>query len=126
MLKNKKFQLIISLLIAIALWLYVVGEVDPTITADVNHIQVEMTGEDTLEELGMEATLEKPKVIDIVISGPRSDVNEAKSGEIRAIVDVSNCEYGDNEENIRIQFPDDVKRVSVINMSSEKAEFTVE
>lgn len=126
MLRNKKFQLIISLLIAIALWLYVVGEVDPTITADVNNIQVEMTGEDTLEELGMEATLGKPKAIDIVISGPRSDVNEAKNGEVRAIVDVSNCEYGENEEDIRIQFPDGIKRVSVINMSSEKAEFTVE
>ena len=34
MLRNKKFQLVLSLLIAIALWLYVVGDINPTITAD--------------------------------------------------------------------------------------------
>ena len=30
MLKNKKFQAILSLLIAIGLWVYVMGTVDPT------------------------------------------------------------------------------------------------
>lgn len=126
MLRNKKFQLILSLLIAIALWLYVVGDINPTITADVNNVKVEMTGQDTLEELGMEATLDGPKVINIVISGSRSDVNEAKRSEIRAVVDVSNCEYGENEEDIRIVFPDDIKGVNVASMSQDRAAFTVE
>jgi len=126
MLRNKKFQLIISLLIAIACWLYVVGDINPTITAEVHNIPVEMTGEDTLEDLGMEATLDEPRVVDVTISGPRSDVNEAKGSEIKAVVDVSNCEYGENEESIKIVFPDEIKGVSVDGMYPNQAKFTVE
>jgi len=126
MLRNKKFQLIISVLIAIALWLYVVGEVDPTITATINDIKVEKVGEDELEELGLKSKLTGPKTVNIVITGSRSEINEAKKSEIRAVVDVSNCEYGENEEDVRIIFPDDIKGVSVDDMSSEVATFEVE
>ena len=126
MLRNKKFQLILSLLIAIALWLYVVGDINPTITADVYDIKVETTGDDTLEELGMEATLDSPRAVNIVISGTRSDVNEAKGSDIKAVVDVSNCEYGENEEPIKIVFPEDIRGITVVSQSVEDAKFTVE
>lgn len=126
MLRNKKFQLIISLLIAIALWLYVVGDINPSISADISDIQVEMTGEDTLEEMGMEATLNEPQRINITINGPRSDVNEAKASDIKAVVDVSNCEYGENTEPIKIVFPDDIRGITVVSLSKEEASFTVE
>lgn len=126
MLRNKKFQLILSLLIAIALWLYVVGDINPNITADIYDIEVEMTGLDTLEDLGMEATLEEPRSVNIVISGPRSDVNEAKASDIKAVVDVSNCEYGENEEPIKIVFPEDIRGITVVSQSVDDASFNVE
>lgn len=126
MLRNKKFQLVLSLLIAIALWLYVVGDINPTITAEVKGIEVEMTGEDVLEDLGMSATLDGPKTVDIVISGSRSEINKAKGSDIRAVVDVSNCNYGENEEEISIVFPDEIDGISVSSTTAKMAEFTVE
>ncbi len=126
MLRNRKFQVIISLLIAIALWFYVVGNVNPTITADINSVQVEMVNEDVLKELGMSATLIAPKTVSVEISGTRSAVNEAKKGECKATVDVSNCEYGENEADIKIEFPDGVSGVRVESMSEDKATFEVE
>lgn len=126
MLENKKFQAVLSLLIAIGLWMYVMGSVDPTVTATVRGIPVEKTHEKVLKDLGMTATLESPETVDIVIKGARSDVNEAKESDITATVDVSNCEYGENEAKIHIDFPDKISGVKVDSMSAEKATFIVQ
>jgi len=126
MLKSKKFQAILSLLIAIGLWIYVMGTVDPTMTTTVKGIPVEKTNEKVLKDLGLSATLDHPETVDIVIKGARSDVNEAKKSEITATVDVSNCEVGENEAKIKIEFPDKISGVTVDSMSEETATFMVE
>lgn len=125
MLRNRTFRLILSLVIAIALWLYVVGNVNPEITATVHSIPVEMTNEDVLEDMDLEASLTEPETVDIVIRGSRSDVNEAKKSEIRALVDVSNCDYGENEEKIEIRFPEEINGVSVDSITPDTAGFNV-
>ena len=68
---------------------------------------------------------ERPETVDIVIKGARSDVNEAKKSDITATVDVSNCDYGENEAKIKIEFPDKINGVTVDSMSEETAVFTV-
>lgn len=126
MLKNKKFQAVLALLIAIGLWMYVMGTVDPVVTTTVHDIQVEKINEDVLEEKGLQASLDAPKTVTIVLKGARSDVNEAKDSEIRATVDVSNCDYGENETEIKIKLPDNVSGVKVDNISQRTAVFTVQ
>lgn len=126
MLKSKKVQAILSLLIAIGLWMYVMGTVDPTVTTTVRNIPVEKVNEKVLKDLGMKATLESPDTVDIVIKGARSNVNEAKKSDITATVDVSNCEYGENEAKIKIEFPDKISGVTVDSISEEKATFNVQ
>lgn len=125
MLKSKKFQAILSLLIAIGLWMYVMGTVDPVVTTTVHGIQVEKINEDVLEDMGLSATLDRPETVSIELKGARSDVNEAKESDIRATVDVSNCDYGENETEIKIKFPDGISGVKVENISQETAVFTV-
>ncbi len=126
MITNKKFQAVLSLLIAIGLWLYVMVTVDPTVTTSIRNIPVEKTNEKVLKDLGMSATLDSPETVDIVIKGARSNVNEAKKSEVTATVDVSNCDYGENEAKIKIEFPDKISGVTVDSMSEEKAVFTVQ
>ena len=126
MLKNKKFQAVLALLIAIGLWIYVMGTVDPVVTTTVHDIQVEKINEDVLEEKGLQASLDAPKTVTIVLKGARSDVNEAKDSEIRATVVVSNCDYGENETEIKIKLPDNVSGVKVDNISQRTAVFTVQ
>lgn len=125
MLKNKKFQAILSLLIAVGLWMYVMGTVDPTVTTTIRDVTVEKINEDVLEEKGLAADLERPYTVNIEIKGARSNVNEAKDGEIRATVDVSNCDYGENETEIKVKFPDGVSGVKVESISQSTAVFTV-
>lgn len=125
MLKNKKLQAILSLLIAIGLWMYVMGTVDPSVTTTIRDVKVEMTNEDVLEDQGLSAELNQPRTVNVEIKGARSNVNEAKEGEIQALVDVSNCDYGENETEIRIRLPEGVSGVRVESISQKTATFTV-
>ena len=126
MLKNKKFQAILSLLIAIGLWVYVMGTVDPTVKATINDIPVEKINEEVLKDKGLTATLKSPEVVSIKIRGARSDISEAKKSGVKATVDVSNCEYGENEASIRIRFSEGVSGIKIEDMSERTAVFTVQ
>ena len=125
MLKNRKVQMIFSLLIAICVWAYVMGQVDPKATITVADIKVEMRGTDVLSEAGLNATLIKPKMINATITGKRSEVNKAKKEGLEAYVDVSTCEYGENEVEIKIQLPEDVSGVTVDHLTDYSATFNV-
>ena len=122
---NKKVLMLISLLVAIALWMFVMGNVDPQVSERVSDVKVEMQGTNTLEKSGLKATLNKPKIVTVTIEGKRSQVKKVKDKGVRAYIDVSNCNYGKNETEIHVKLPDSVKGVAVEDISSETATFTV-
>ena len=123
--RNKKVLMLISLLVAIGLWMYVMGNVDPPSTERVSGIAVEMKGVDYLKSQDLKPTLNGPKMVTVTIEGKRSQVNKAKDKGLEAYVDVSTCDYGKNEGKIQIQMPDGVTGVTVEAVSKETAKFTV-
>jgi YbbR domain-containing protein len=123
--RSKKMLMLISLLVAIALWMFVMGNVDPQISERVSGVSVEMEGTDTLEDQDLTATVNKPKVVNITIEGKRSQVIKAKKKGIKAYIDVSTCDYGKNEAEIYVRIPDGVSGLTVEDISSETAVFTV-
>ena len=125
MMTNKKVLMLVSLLIAIGLWMFVMGNVDPEVSDRVNGIEVEMQGTNSLDDQGLTATLNKPKIVSVTIEGKRSQVKKAKDKGIKAYIDVSTCEYGKNETEIYIKIPDKARGVTVEEISSETAVFTV-
>ncbi len=122
---NKKILMLISLLVAIALWMFVMGNVDPRVSERVSEVNVEMQGTDTLKDNGLTATLVKPKIISVTIEGKRSQVKKTKDKGIQAYIDVSTCDYGKNEAEIHVKLPEGVKGITVEEISSETAVFTV-
>lgn len=125
MLRNKKILMLISLLVAIGVWIYVMGNVDPVVRERIDGVQVELQGESTLTQSGLKATLKAPKRVSVSIEGKRSQVNKVKKKGVEAFVDVSTCDYGRNEGKIIIALPDTVTGVLVENISSKTAVFTV-
>ncbi|MDO4177447.1 MAG: CdaR family protein [Bacillota bacterium] len=125
MLRNKKLLMLISLLVAIGLWMYVMGNVDPVITERVMGVEVEMDGQNSLKAADLTATLDSPQTITVTIEGKRSQVNKTKKVGLKAYVDVSTCEYGKNEKNIYVRLPDSVTGVTIEELSEETAVFTV-
>ena len=122
---NKKVLMLVSLLVAIGLWMFVMGSIDPETSQRVTGIKVEMQGTNVLEDEGLKATLVKPKMIAITIEGKRSQIKKAQKKGISAYIDVSTCDYGKNEAEIFIKLPDGVSGVTVEEISAETAYFTV-
>ena len=125
MLRNKKILMLISLLVAIGVWIYVMGNVDPVVRERIDGVQIELQGESTLTQAGLKATLKAPKRVSVSIEGKRSQVNKVKKKGVEAFVDVSTCDYGRNEGKIIIALPVTVTGVLVENISSKTAVFTV-
>ena len=78
MLKNKTVLKIVSLVIAIFLWIYVMGEVDPETKVKVYGIEVNYINTELLAENGLAVAEDEPVTINATIEGKRSDVNKAK------------------------------------------------
>lgn len=125
MFRNKKVLMLISLLVAIGLWMYVMGNVDPMVTERVTGVKVEMEGQHSLKATNLSATLNSPKVITVTIEGKRSQIYKAKKAGLKAFVDVSTCEYGKNEKDIYVKLPDSVAGVTIEDLSVDTAIFTV-
>ncbi|MBR0126638.1 MAG: hypothetical protein IJL99_00090 [Firmicutes bacterium] len=125
MFRNRKTLMILSLLIAIALWMFVMDQVDPKTELTVTDVKVEMHGTDVVENMGLTATLVKPKIVNVELQGKRSQVNKAKKKGLKAYIDVSTCDYGENEAEIRIELPSGVRGVTVEHISQYTAKFNV-
>lgn len=125
MLKNNKVLFVLSLLISVALWVYVMGTVDPQIEAHINNIPVKVTGQEPLKNNGISAKLDSPYEVSIVISGKRSEVNKVEKKEFIATVDVSTCEMGKNTAPVEIKIPTGARGIVVESISEPLATFTV-
>ena len=125
MFRNRKTLMILSLLIAIALWMFVMDQVDPKTELVVTDIKVEMRGTDVVENMELTATLIEPKIVNVELQGKRSQVNKAKKKGLEAYIDVSTCDYGENEAEIRIELPSGVRGVTVEHISQYTAKFNV-
>lgn len=123
MLDNKTFIKIISLIAAICLWVYVMGEVDPNTKENISNIPVSFTGTDALAEKDLAVVQEQEEFISAAISGKRSEVYDIKRSGLTASVDVSNCKKGKNTEKINISLPEGVK---LENISDNTLHFKVE
>lgn len=109
MFNNKKVNIVISIVVAIVIWAYVVGEVDPSTTKTFSGIEIEFTNSDTLEDEGL-AVVDPGKVaVDVTVVGKRADVSRLKAGSITAKVDLKGCGRGNNKIAIDVSVPKTVK-----------------
>ena len=123
MLNNKTFLRIFSLVVAVLLWMYVMGEVDPAKTSTVSNITVSFMNSDMLAEEGLAPIENENMQISAKIKGKRSLVNDVKRNGMSAYVDVSSCKEGKNTVEVKINTPDGI---SVESMSDEYLTFEVE
>ncbi len=98
-------MIIISLLAAVVLWLYVMGEVDPETRTKITNIPVTFINTEELAVEGMAVAYDEQLNISATISGKRSDVNEAKKNGLTASVDVADCDLGENTRKIVVNLP---------------------
>ncbi|MFQ8602467.1 MAG: YbbR-like domain-containing protein [Anaerovoracaceae bacterium] len=108
MLNNKSFLRIISLIIAVMLWVYVMGEINPETKEKLSDIEVTFVNTEELADRGLAVVHDEDITVNAVIKGKRSAVNDTKSTGISATVDVSDCSKGKNTAKIDFNLPEGV------------------
>lgn len=111
MLKNNKINAVIAFVAAVVLWLYVVGQVDPTTTGRITGVPVVFAGEESLAENDLALVDPGDVTVDLTIKGDRSDVRKlvANSDRISVTADVTGLTKGTHEVTLDITVPNAVK-----------------
>lgn len=109
MLENKKLNMILSLLIAIALWAFVIGEVNPEATRTYREVPIKYLHQEALEQSNMAVSTVSDRTINVTLSGNRSEINNIDTKDIVATVDLSNVVMGENLLRIQLKVPSKVE-----------------
>ncbi len=124
MLSNSKVNMILSLLIAIALWAYVASSVDMVQKRTVRGIPVQYVHQEALQERGLAIAGDETNTVDITIEGNSQAVSGIEAGDFTATADVSECVEGDNVLEVAIKTSKDVSRTSdatlTVHVTAEK------
>lgn len=123
MFENKKLNILLAFLIAIGIWMYVVGEVNPTAQEKIKNIPIKITDNSALNERGLAVSSIGMEKIDITVKGNRSELNRLSVKNIQALVNVSESKIGENQINIDIRVPDGIE---IISRSENKVAVNVE
>ena len=114
---KKTFRIILSILVAFAIWLYADSTDDTPKVVRVNNVPVEFVAEDTLMERGLLVTSDMDISVELELSSNnRTVINNLERGkkDIRLQVDLSKItNTGPNTLEWNIIYPDSVNRSSV-------------
>lgn len=97
-----KLSLVISILISIIAWFYVVYNINPTMSRTYRDIPVTILGEDVLEENNLAVAFLDNEYIDIKLRAKRNILDKIENNSIAVSVDVSEAGKGDNKIAISI------------------------
>ena len=125
MLRNKTVTKILSLLIAVALWGYVVWNTNPIIDTTLRGVPVQILNESTLKERGL-TIISGPEGeynVDIKVSGKKKDIGSLKAGDIFATADIGGYGAGETTIAVRVSTLDNI---SVISINPGKLTFTID
>ncbi|MBQ7801841.1 MAG: hypothetical protein IJ375_05925 [Oscillospiraceae bacterium] len=112
--RNKILSVLLSLAIALGLWLYVVTTVSPGYTDTIPGIPVVFVGETAMEERGLMVTSENYTTVSLKVSGNRSDVTKLNKSNITIKVDLSTIyDPGEHELTYTWGWPADVPSGSI-------------
>lgn len=127
--KNKLLAGLLSLAIAVGLWMYVVTYVTTDYDDTFYNIPVVLQGEAALEERGLMITSDKKPTVDLKLAGNRADMLNLNSSNITLTADVSKIyESGVHALTYVPSYPGNVpsNAISVQNRDPERVLVTVE
>lgn len=108
MFQSKKANFAISLILAMVLWVYVVGELNPETRKVFRNIPITIMNEQVLANDGLAVVSTSDSIMSITLTGKRSQINRINSYDITASIDVADAAEGDNQIRINIRVPNNV------------------
>ena len=104
--KNKLIYALLSFVIALGLWFYVITVVSPESEETYYNIPVVLKNESVMTDKGLMITTEKEPTVTLRLKGNRSDLNNLKNSDISLVADLSKInEAGTQRVTFDISFP---------------------
>lgn len=110
--KVKTINIILSVVLAVILWAYVIGEVNPETEKTLEGVPLNIVGEKTLEAQGLVVITEFDDSVTAVIKGRRSEIYGMTANRLSARIDVSDCVEGENQVSVRVTAPSNVEEAA--------------
>jgi len=112
--KRKVLYILLSLMIALGLWAYVVTVISPEWEQTYYDIPVVLSNENVLNERGLMITSDKIPGVTLKLYGNRSDLRKLNSSNITIVMDVSRISEAGNEKlSFDVSYPGDVPGGSI-------------
>ena len=128
--KNQKvFQLILAIVVAMVLWLYVINVENPTGTARLGDLPIQLQGEEVLTENGLMVTDLSKDTVTIRLSGKKKTLMKISRKNVTLTLDVSSVTGpGDWTLTSRLNYPANVNtdNVTISHYDDLKVTVTVE
>ena len=105
MLRNKKVNILIAFVAALALWIYVTGKIEINSMKKFSDVKISIVNQNSLIESGYAVEKIEPEKIDVTLKGGRAALNSAKGSDIKATVDVYSRFKGKNNVNVDVEVP---------------------
>lgn len=123
MFNSKIVNIIFSIVVAIGLWVYVVGEINPETTGKFQDVPIRFINTSVLADDGLAVVDPGNPLLSVTVSGTRAAMKGLTASEIDVTADLSGLEKGENQITLNVSLPNDMKLQSI---SSEKVRVTVE
>ena len=112
---NRPVQITASILIAIAMWIFMEMELNPSVTKKIRDIPVEFSGETTtLADRNLMLVSGYDASVDLVVKGPRKVLWQLDNSNIRLVADTSEVrDTGTQTLKYKVVYPDTVREQDV-------------
>ncbi len=125
--RNKILPALLSLGIAIGIWLYVVTVVSPNSDKSFSNIPVVTENEIIMQERGFMITNIDVTSVSLHLGGTRTDLNNIHMSNITVSVDMSKIyQAGEHKLPVNVSFPDTQNSITVLDKTPEFALVTIE
>lgn len=113
MFNNKIVNIVFSILVAVGLWVYVVGEINPTTTGKFQNVPVRIINSAVLAESGLALKDPGDFYVDVSLTGNRSDMKALTLDQIEVSANLSGLKKGENVVHLSVTLPDNIKLNSI-------------
>lgn len=121
--RKKTLDIVISFLIAIVLWFYVINIVNPQKDAQVRYVPVNISGVEALEERGLAVAGDLKYQVNLKIIGARNDIANLTANDFTVTADIASLNKGDTYIQVKVAAP---RGITVEDIDSENIEVVVE
>ena len=111
---QKRIDIIVSIILAIALWFYVINIANPQVQVTLRDVPVQITGEEALAEKQLAPVINDVYKTTITVSGSRNVVNKIKTEDVKLTADVSELAIGGGTAPISAELPSGITLVELL------------